>query len=357
MTSLFERWKGRFSAGFVLAFHDIRSERLAELVDALSPAQIVPLTDLVERSKKGKSTAGLFAITLDDGIGNTVRDLAGLFQQRGWPGTFYISTDYIDGSDGLSFQWWRNLVPFLPRRKVRLESREFDLSLPGAVNRLSREMEWMWHSRRQEAYMSLTMDLVDLVLREHELDIAAIRPPESISWPEVMQLSRDPLISFESHGVSHTAMSALTDSELEAEMKHSRDLIASYTGRACRHFAYPFGSDRSIGPRAVSAAQRFYDSAVTMSLGNVDFAHPWLLPRIPLYTANHGWFARLKLLSTYPSRHKQAGGLPAGSVTIDGHGEPCSENLHLGVEAETSSHVRKSTNSACISFGNPTEGA
>jgi peptidoglycan/xylan/chitin deacetylase (PgdA/CDA1 family) len=357
MTSLFERCRGRFSAGFVLAFHDIRAQRLAELVDALSPAEIVPLSDLVERSKKGKSTAGLFAITLDDGIGNTVRDLAGLFQQRGWPGTFYISTDYIDGDAGLSFQWWRNLVPFLPRRKVRLEGREIDLSLPGAVNRLSREMERMWHSCRQEAYMNLTMDLVELVLREHELDIAAIRPPESISWPEVVQLSRDPLLSFESHGVSHTAMSALTDSELEAEMKNSRDLIASYTGRSCRHFAYPFGSNRSIGPRAVEAARRFYDSAVTMSLGHVDSAHPWLLPRIPLYTGNHSWFARLKLLSTYASRHKQAGDLPAGLVTIDSHGEPCAENLHLGVEPEASSHGRANTNGACISYGNSTERA
>lgn len=43
-------------------------------------------------------------------------------------------------------------------------------------------------------------------------------------------------------------------------------------------------------------AQRFYDSAVTMSLGSVDRADPWLLPRIPLYSKNSVLFARMKIL-------------------------------------------------------------
>jgi hypothetical protein len=33
-----------------------------------------------------------------------------------------------------------------------------------------------------------------------------------------------------------------------------------------------------------------------MSLGHVDLAHPWLLPRIPLYPENSTLLARLKIL-------------------------------------------------------------
>jgi len=48
--------------------------------------------------------------------------------------------------------------------------------------------------------------------------------------------------------------------------------------------------------RAAAEAARFYDSATTMSLGHVDFASPWLLPRIPLYPENSTLFARVKIL-------------------------------------------------------------
>ena len=57
----------RYSSGFVLAFHDILPERLDEFVESIRPAKAVPLTELVGRSKRGASTAGLFAITVDDG--------------------------------------------------------------------------------------------------------------------------------------------------------------------------------------------------------------------------------------------------------------------------------------------------
>src|ERR1700685_4294416 len=82
------------------------------------------------------------------------------------------------------------------------------------------------------------------------VDIAACETP----W-----LSK--LISFESHGVSHAAMSTLAEDELVFEMRESRDLISRHTDRPCRHFAYPFGSDTSIGTRAAATAQLFYDSA------------------------------------------------------------------------------------------------
>jgi hypothetical protein len=54
----------------------------------------------------------------------------------------------------------------------------------------------------------------------------------------------------------------------------------------------------SIGTAASAIARRFYDSAVTMSLGSVDRADPWLLPRIPLYAENSAVRARLKIALT-----------------------------------------------------------
>ena len=139
---------------------------------------------------------------------------------------------------------------------------------------------------------------------------------------EIAQLSRNELISFESHGVTHSAMSALTQEELVFEMRHSQNLISTHTGRPCRHLAYPFGSDRSIGPRAAAVARSFYDSAATMTLGSVDAANPWLLPRIPLYPENPIWYAKLKILLACNRLHARAGSEvkapPASAATSAG---------------------------------------
>jgi peptidoglycan/xylan/chitin deacetylase (PgdA/CDA1 family) len=293
---LLQRFVAGFSRGFVLAFHEISAERLAELVDSLRPAKPIHLSELVKRSKEHKSTAGLLAITVDDGVGDNVRSLAQLARSRAWPITFYLPTQYLDTGEGMIFQWWRLLKPLLPRRRLELKSGVVDLSPPGSVEEMSKKMELQWHSQRLESYLPLTMELLEIVLREGGLTKSAIRPAPPITWAEVTELSKNDLIRFESHGVSHVAMSSLTGEEVAFEMKRSRDTVTEHAGRECRHLAYPFGNWRSIGARAVATAARFYDSAVTMSLGHVDFAHPWLLPRIPLYPENSTLLARLKIL-------------------------------------------------------------
>jgi peptidoglycan/xylan/chitin deacetylase (PgdA/CDA1 family) len=196
----------------------------------------------------------------------------------------------------MAFQWWRQVKPLLPRRRLELRSGVLDLSPPGAINVLSKKMELLWHSRRMEEYLPMTMELVDVVTRETGLKREVLQPATPVAWSEVAELSKTDLFRFESHGVSHAAMSSLTEEELAFEMKHSRDVVAEHTGRPCRHLAYPFGSRTSIGKRATAAAARFYDSAVTMSLGHVESANPWLLPRIPLYPQNPPLFARLKII-------------------------------------------------------------
>jgi len=126
-----------------------------------------------------------------------------------------------------------------------------------------------------------------------------LQPDAPITWAEVRQLGQTGLIHFESHGVTHAAMSALTEEELVTEMKQSRDIVTERSGRPCRHLAYPFGSPLSIGNRAVAVAERFYDSAATMTMLGDARAHPWLLPRIPLYTNNSIPLAWMKTLLRY----------------------------------------------------------
>lgn len=285
----------RRTGGFVIALHEIPSERVARFVEGMKPAQPVPLDEVVRRRKEGKSCSGLFAITIDDGVGDNVRALSKLFHDRQWPATFYLPTQYLDTGEPMAFQLWWRLKPILPRKKLELESGVVDLSAAPAFRAFSRKMESMWYSERQEAYLPLTRDLARAVMKELKISAKELRAPAPITWAEVKQIGASGLVRFESHGVSHTAMSALTERELVTEMSASQQIISEHTGRACRHLCYPFGSLESIGSLAPKVARRFYDSASTMTLGSVDVADPWLLPRIPLYPTNSMLFARTKI--------------------------------------------------------------
>jgi peptidoglycan/xylan/chitin deacetylase (PgdA/CDA1 family) len=292
-TGFLQRFLIRSSDGFVLAFHEIPPSHLVDLVECLRPAQAVPLSEIVKRMRDSKSTSGLFAITVDDGIGENVRALSRVFISRGWPATFYLPTQYLDTGNGMAFQWWRLVIPLLPRTRLDLTTGPIDLSTSGAVRELSKKMEILWYTKRLESYSQITTELAGIASRIWGAE--ALQPPAPISWADVERLSKTDLIRFESHGVSHAAMSSLTDDELVFEMKHSRDLISEHTGRSCRHLAYPFGSPRSIGTRSVEMAKLFYDSAATMVGGRLANANPWFLPRVPLYLKNSTLVARLKV--------------------------------------------------------------
>ncbi len=291
-----ERLARRLSGGIVLAFHEIAPAHFAELVDSLGRRRPVPLTELVGRAARGASTHGLFAITVDDGVGDNVRGLAQVLAARSWPATFYLCVDYVDRRVAMPFQQWRKLEPFLSSLPPSAFARLGPAIGASNVAELSAAMHRLWRTQRPDAYVPPMMRLVEMVIRDQRVDASLLAPPEAVTWPEVEALSATGLIRFESHGMSHAAMSALTGDEMTVEMKQSRDLIAAHTGYPCRHFAYPFGGPASIGERAARAARAYYDSAATMLPGSVDGADPWLLPRVPLYQENSRAFAWLKVV-------------------------------------------------------------
>lgn len=269
------------AGGFVLAFHSIPPDTFARLVESLEGFTIVPLAEMVARNKSGRSTAGLFAITVDDGVGENVVALSAVLLARRWPATFYLPTAYLDSKRGMAFQWWRAVMPLL--------------SPPEKAHTLNGRLEHLWRTQQPATYLPLLEETIAAVERDLGISREVFQPPAPVSWEEVRRISRNDWISFESHGTAHVAVAAMTAAELAAEMRESNNRIEEHTGRPCRHFCYPFGSPESIGSTAPRVARQFYDSAVTMSLGGIDGADPWLLPRIPVYTENSSFFVQLKV--------------------------------------------------------------
>jgi len=288
---------GRWRGGYVLAYHNLPASRLVEQVEALAPDRPVALDELVERHGRGASTHGLFAITFDDGVAETVREIAAVASERQWPVTFYLPTAYLDAPGGMPFQWLRAIERHAPARKLELGDQSVDFSAPGALRAFAKELTRVMYTRPWAEYGPRLRALATALVERGLVAAEELAPPPAIAWTEVERLARDPILSFESHGVSHTAVAALDPDALERELVASQRAIAEHTGRACRHFCYPYGGAASIGDVAPARVARHYRSATTMSRGRLA-RHPLaLLPRVPMYPHDDAALARLKILT------------------------------------------------------------
>ena len=80
-----------------MCWHDLAPEIFKSHVEALYPSKPIPLDELINRYKSGKSTKNFFAITFDDGVGSTVKNISKVCLQMNWPVTFYIPVGYLNG--------------------------------------------------------------------------------------------------------------------------------------------------------------------------------------------------------------------------------------------------------------------
>ena len=64
---------------------------------------------------------------------------------------------------------------------------------------------------------------------------------EILSWEQVREMSKNPLVTFGSHGLFHSAMTSLGTGEALKEMTDSKRIIEGVTGREVHLFAYPGG--------------------------------------------------------------------------------------------------------------------
>ena len=285
------------NSGFICCWHDLPAEIFKKQVESLHPIEPIPLEDLIQRFKEGKSTKGCCALTLDDGVGSTVNEIGKECITNNWPVTFYLPTDYVEGK-------------VLPFQKIKFINKYL----------LSQEYEAAIFSKYFEKKMIKKIEIIktlnNLIYFENEIEINKIidffinnideskkklliaESPKPILWAEVEKLSKQECISFQSHGISHTAVSSLKENEIEFEMKQSRKIIESHTNKKVHSFCYPYGAEISIGKKAPEIAARHFSSAVTLQRGRLKNNNLFYLPRIGFYKEDAPSFVRMKTILT-----------------------------------------------------------
>ena len=281
--------------GFICCWHDLPAEVFQSHVESLHPAKPIPLEELVNRFQSGKSTKGCFAITFDDGVGATVRNISKKCIEKGWPVTFYVPTAYLDG-EALPYQKIEFINKYLPSGRYQVPSflKNFENKIIKKQSIVKALSNFIYYENYK--LINSTLNYFLNLLDKEIFFMLKNEYTKPISWNEIEILSKKTVISFQSHSVTHSAVSGLNANEIEYEMNKSKEIIQSHTGQNVHSFCYPYGEERSIGSIAPKLAKKYFSSAVTLIRGRLSKNNTFYLPRIGFYKEDATSFIRLKTI-------------------------------------------------------------
>lgn len=266
---------------------EITPEFLETVVERLQSARVdcVSLDEVYRRLTAQDFSRRFVAITLDDGYRDN-RDFAyPIFKKHGIPFAVYVPTSFPDRVGEL---WWDAL------EQVIAQNNSIALEMDGVGCRLDctsvaekyRAYNHLYRWLRARESDHEMRNAVRELARRYGVDLAAICGRQCMTWDELADLARDPLVTIGAHTVNHAMLAKAPAAVARTELKMGSAVLAAALGREPRHLAYPYGDPGSAGPREYQmAAELGFLTAVTTCPG-VLFAEDrnrlMALPRISI---------------------------------------------------------------------------
>lgn len=211
--------------------------RMARLV-----AEVVPLSELVSRHLGGRSTAGLMAITLDDGYAALGAWLRSLIVREGVPVSVFVATGAA--ATGARFWWDRidDLYPHVPAKRWR----EFEMACglpddyrfgqPREHGPLRPLRQWVLAT-----FAGRWPERLEPALRELEEEVGIRTAQRSMTFAELDELAATGLVDIGVHTVSHPVLPLLSEREAIEEISSCYDALRRRFEDPLPILAIPFG--------------------------------------------------------------------------------------------------------------------
>jgi peptidoglycan/xylan/chitin deacetylase (PgdA/CDA1 family) len=245
----------------------------------------IGLDDVPKRLTEGGKDRPFACFTLDDGYKDN-RDFAyPVFKRNNVPLTIYVPTDYPDGHGVL---WWLVLETSIARApfvSVQMDGAMRHFTTRTAAEKSAAFDTIYWWLRR------LPEDRARLVVAELAqsigYDSSRLCSELVMTWDELRDLARDPLVTIGAHTRRHLALGKLPIEDAESEMVESIARVEAELGRPCRHFSYPYGCATSAGRREFEMAERLgLATAVTTRKGLISRHHAHSMMALPRFSLN-----------------------------------------------------------------------
>jgi peptidoglycan/xylan/chitin deacetylase (PgdA/CDA1 family) len=250
-------------------YHNTVSEREfdQQLAFLTRHFHIVSVAEVIAAFRgEARLPAGAALITFDDGYQNNLSLAAPLLKQHGVPAVVHVSTAYMGTNRTLWPEEVATRILCWPEPTVEMPGEGRSAAVPpnpGDRRTLAesiREACKLISNRDKELYLSY--------LRRYtiaEPDDAAQELFGFMNWDEVRQLGEFG-VDIGSHTVNHPILTKCDPGELISELRESKRVIESQTGKPCRAIAYPNGGAEDFNNEVMKKAEEAgYELAFTVS--------------------------------------------------------------------------------------------
>lgn len=228
--------------------------------------KIIPLREMVQRSRAGQLLGGTVAITFDDGYADNLHLAKPLLERYGAPATVFVASSYMGGNAEF---WWDELERLLLHarelpRSLHIEAAGHsyvgDLGTDAVYAEAAYERDRKWHlhsrdtpTRRHALYRVLHRLMYVLTSAQREEVLQRLRHWAGLghagrsthlplSEEEAVSLTKGGLVDVGAHTATHPALSMMPIAEQKFEIEISKQRLEHVIGQPITSFAYPFGS-------------------------------------------------------------------------------------------------------------------
>lgn len=229
---------------------------------------IVSIDEAVERSQRAASEHRFVCLTFDGGYRDFMTFAYPVLSRHRVPFTLYVPTGFVDG---IGKAWWLGLEQVIARHdRIGL-----------VIDRTERYFNAASLSEKHELYeflqsWLLTLPSADLIVAINDLcgrygvDLDALSRDIAMTWQDLAKFGRDPQATIGSATVNYPNLARTKGTVALREMTMGRTVLETALDSPCRHFAYPFGAQGSLGPRDLLLVREAgFASAVTAQPGVV----------------------------------------------------------------------------------------
>lgn len=191
------------------------------------------------------------AVTFDDGFYDLHAHALPILKATGMTATVFVTTDYVD--NGGSF-WFDHIAWALQNHDPA------SLPLPEAIMPLAADRSEAGRRKFVAAVLSMLKNadegeaVVQCLLSACPLP-SGTTLGRALTWAEIREMSASG-IEFGSHTVSHRCLARLSASEIERELRCSKERIESEIGKPVTALAYPFGGRAAFNAAVIDTARR-----------------------------------------------------------------------------------------------------
>jgi peptidoglycan/xylan/chitin deacetylase (PgdA/CDA1 family) len=231
--------------------------------------QFISLDDIVTCAENGRKLQKKFiCFTLDDGYRDNLVHGLPIFKKHHVPFTLYITNCFPNGTAILWWYLFENHTKSFNELIISssMGQKEFSwVNETEAFNQFTHVSEAIKSIPATElkSVLSNSFGLPESAFEMHCKSVA-------LSWEEIIQLSKEPLVTIGAHTMNHVSVKKQSRNLVEKEIQDSKLEIERYIGKEVCHFAYPFGGTFDVSVRDIEIAKSTgFKTATLNQPGNI----------------------------------------------------------------------------------------